>query len=162
MNTASPPKRCRGVPRVIGPVLWCLVGAESRPGHAVESRQYLIIPPETDPKVKTNTVTPGCPEDRGGENLLRVGLESKSDPKKKKRTRQESNSRVLDCRLYKRLTDSLLTCSDGDCLQPMECSPHPVIRCFLCRRVETIEPGCSIDHTSILLGQHLYRNPART
>ena len=55
---------------------------------------------------------------------------------------------------------------DGDYFQlwtvALECSPHPIIIVFLCWRVEKAEPGCSIDHTSILIGQHLYPDPART
>ena len=35
-----PLKICRGVPRVMNPVLWCPVGAESRPKCAVEFREY--------------------------------------------------------------------------------------------------------------------------
>ena len=50
----APPTRCRGVPRVQGPVLWCTVGAESRPKYAVDSREYRI-PPETDSKEKNSS-----------------------------------------------------------------------------------------------------------
>ena len=39
-------------------------------------------------------------------------------------------------------------------------SPHPIVVCA--RRVETVGAGCSIDHISILMRQHLYPDPART
>ena len=40
-------------------------------------------------------------------------------------------------------------------------SPQP-INVFMCFRIQTVEPGCSIDHTAILIGQHLYPDPAQT
>ena len=58
-------------------------------------------------------------------------------------------------------TYALLLGNDGDYLQQynlwtaaLNYSPHPIVL-FLCCRVEPVEPGCSIDHTSILIGQHL-------
>ena len=39
---------------------------------------------------------------------------------------------------------------------------HNLLIVFLCCRVQTVEPECSIDLTSILIGQHLNPDPART